>query len=254
MPPELPPPHKHLKFMSPLSEARATELIRFLANYAQGPVLDLGCGWGSLLLRLAQQAEALPGVGVDTDEEAIAHAQQSAAREGLSHRLEFVAADARDFSGKEYGAAVCIGASQIWSASLEMNQPLNYGGALDALRSVVPRGAPVVYGEGIWMTTPTDTAMAPLGGRPDELIMLPDLLDLATSRGFAIIRVHQATQDEWDEFESGYASAWAEWLATNPPDHPSYADVLARATGQRHAYFRGYRAVLGMAYLCLLAV
>lgn len=65
--------------------------------------------------------------------------------------------------------------------------------------------------------------------------------------------MHEASQDEWDTFESGYTARFARWLATHPSDHPDAADVRDRAARQRKAYFEGYRGVLGLAYLGLLA-
>jgi hypothetical protein len=98
---------------------------------------------------------------------------------------------------------VCIGASQVWGPPVEENQPLDYTAALSAIRAAVPRGARVVYGEGIWSGTPTPDAVAPLAGRLDELVSLAELIDLAVAQGFIPMAVHEAGIDEWDEFESG---------------------------------------------------
>ena len=115
---------------------------------------------------------------------------------------------------------VCIGASQVWGPPVEDNQPLDYSSALAALRAVVPRGARVVYGEGIWSSPPTATAVAPLAGRLDELVSLAELIDLAVAEGFVPVAVHEASIDEWDQFESGFSAGYARWLAAHDPDHP----------------------------------
>ncbi len=119
---------------------------------------------------------------------------------------------------------------------------------------MVERGARVVYGEGIWSRPPTPEAVAPLSGRLDELVALPDLVELAVTHGFARVAVHEASLDEWDVFESGYAAGWAVWLAEHNPHHPGAAEVRLRAARQRAGYLGGYRGVYGMAYLELLAV
>jgi hypothetical protein len=79
---------------------------------------------------------------------------------------------------------------------------------------MVERGAHVVFGEGVWSRPPTVKAVTPLSGRPDELVS----------------------------------------LAEHGLDHVDAAEVQKRATRQREAYYGGYRGVLGMAYLCLVAV
>lgn len=65
--------------------------------------------------------------------------------------------------------------------------------------------------------------------------------------------VHEATIDEWDEFESGYSTCYATWLAAHDPDDPDADEVRARARRQRDGYLHGYRGIMGMAYLQLLA-
>jgi len=243
-----------LVFMAPLSEARAGGLVRFLADGLTGTVLDLGCGWGELLLRVLAAAPGASGVGVDADEAAIARARAAAEERGLTDRASFVAGDARTDGPALADAVVCIGASQIWGAPVEANEPVAYAAALAALRSRVDRGGRVVYGEGIWSRPPTPEAAAPLSGRLDEMVPLVELVELAVAAGFAPVAVQEAGLDEWDAFESGYAARWATWLAEHGTDHPDAAAVLERAARQRAGYLGGYRGVLGLAYLSLLAV
>lgn len=129
-----------------------------------------------------------------------------------------------------------------------------YARALDAIRAKVDRGARVLYGEAIWSAAPTVLAMANLGGSSDEHLMLADLADLVAAAGFMPMAIHEASQAEWDEFESGYSAGYARWLAEHEPDHPDAAEVRERAASQRAGYLRGYRGVLGMAYFELVAV
>jgi cyclopropane fatty-acyl-phospholipid synthase-like methyltransferase len=46
------PLHQDLTFLSPLSEERAARLVGFLGGAGPATVLDVGCGWGELLLRV----------------------------------------------------------------------------------------------------------------------------------------------------------------------------------------------------------
>ncbi len=66
--------------------------------------------------------------------------------------------------------------------------------------------------------------------------------------------VHEASLDEWDEFESGYSARFGAWLASHDGDDPLAAEVAARAQRQRTAYLGGYRGILGLAYLHLIAL
>lgn len=251
---ELSAPYDDLDFLSPLSDTRAERLVGFMAPGLRGTVLDLGCGWAELLLRVLAAAPDATGVGVDVDEDAVEHGRGLAERRGLGDRVRLVAGDASGAAPSGADAAICVGASQIWGPPVEAGLPLDYASALAALRALVPRGGRVVYGEGIWSRPPTAAAVAPLGGRLDELVCLGELVELAVLHGFAPVSVQEADRDEWDEFESGYAACFARWLAEHEPDHPDTADVRERAARHRAAYLGGYRGTLGLAYLCLVAV
>ena len=62
--------HAGLTFNAPLSEERAGELVAALPISPGHHVLDLGCGWGELLLRILAAHPATTGTGVDSRPEA----------------------------------------------------------------------------------------------------------------------------------------------------------------------------------------
>jgi len=251
---EFAPLHDAMTFNSPLSEERATRLVDFMAEDLQGTVLDIGCGWGELLLRVVAAAPGAAGLGLDLDVAALEHGQTLAARRGLADRMTFVPGDAKETAPEQATAVISIGASHVWAASVDPSAPMDYAGALRAIRARVPRGARVVYGEAVWSSPPTAEAAAALGGRLDELITVADLVDLAVATGFVPAAVHEANLDEWDDFESKFSAAYAAWLVEHGLDAADADEVRARAQRQRDGYFRGYRGVMGLAYLQLIAV
>ena len=253
---ELAPLHEHMVFLSPLSEERANRLVSWLADGldAGATALDVGCGWGELSLRLAAAAPQADVVGVDLDEQSLEVARQRARARGLDQRTQFLTGDAASTGPDEVDALMAIGSSQVWGPDVEAKAPLAYASALAGMRDRVRPGGRVLYGEGVWTRSPTPAATAPLSGREDEFVALPDLVDLALEHGFAAVAVQEASQDEWDAFESGFTARFASWLADHGSDHPDADEVRARARAQRDAYFRGYRGILGLAYLQLLAV
>jgi SAM-dependent methyltransferase len=250
----LAPPHQDLTFMTALSGARADTLVAFLAADLPGQVADIGCGWAELLLRVVAAAPDCRGVGVDLDADAIRHGQSLAQQRGLADRVSLLAADALSAAPAQSDAVICIGSTHVWSEAPDLESPLDYAGALRAIRSRVGRGSRVVYGDGIWSAPPTPAATAALGGRADEFVDLGTLVQLATDSGFAVMAVHEASLDEWDEFESGYTACYARWLTEHEPDDPDADEVRARARRQQERYLHGYRGILGLAYLQLVAV
>jgi cyclopropane fatty-acyl-phospholipid synthase-like methyltransferase len=251
--PTFTPLHDDLTFLAPLSEDRAARLVSFLAGGHPSSVLDLGCGWAELLLRVLEATPGATGTGIDLDHHALATAREVAERRGVVHRVSFEARDARELHGT-FDAVTCIGASQIWGAAVEDNQPLDYVAALTALRELLPRGGRLVYGEGIWSSAPTPEATASLSGRDDEYVPLGQFVELAETHGFAVMAAHEASLDEWDVFESGFTAGYARWLAEHEPDDPGADEVRQMAARQHAAYYGGYRGVLGLAYLELVAL
>jgi len=253
--PQFAPSYEDLKFMTPLSQERADRLVAFaIEGLTQGTVLDLGCGWAELLLQVVAAAPAAHGLGVDSDPQAINHARVLAVDRGLTHRVTL---EARELSPDELPSAdviICVGASQIWSPPAEANEPLGYRAALRAIRAMLPSGARAIYGEAIWSQTPNQAAADPLSGRLDEFISLRELVALTVEEGFQPVSLGEATVDEWDVFESGFSAKFAKWLAQHPSDDPDAAAVRTRVAEQRGGYLGGYRGVLGMAYLGLIAV
>jgi hypothetical protein len=85
---------------------------------------------------------------------------------------------------------------------------------------------------------------------PDSLPDLAGLVDLALTAGFRPLKIETANQDEWDAFESGYLADWEHWLHQTP-NTPQAEEIRAKADTHRTNWFRGYRTVLGFAYLTL---
>ena len=69
---ELPPRGTRLTFHGPLSEARAARIVARLTGIGPRTVLDIGCGWGELMLRILAAIPDAAGLGLDTDERDLA--------------------------------------------------------------------------------------------------------------------------------------------------------------------------------------
>lgn len=247
-------PWRDLVFMSPLSESRAARLAAFVAHEGPATVVDVGCGWAELLLQVVALSPGTSAVGIDTDPAAIAHARELAAARGVSDRVTLTTADAAHATPARADAVICIGATHAWAPPRGPDDPLHYETALTRIRALLPVGGRVVYGDGVWSVPPTPAAVAALGGRDDELLPVDEVGDVAARSGFALHSAAEASLDEWDAFEAGYTARFDRWLAEHGDAHPDATAVRARAEEQRDRYRRGYRGVLGFAYLELIAV
>ena len=126
---------------------------------------------------------------------------------------------------------------------------------LTALRRLVTPGGRVLLGEGFWQRPPTVAELAAMwpGITAGELLDLAQIADLVVAAGFRPAWIETATEAEWQEFESGYQADEEEWLAAHP-DHPEAAEIRQRVDEHRSHWLRGYRGLLGFAYLTLIPV
>ncbi|WLW53634.1 SAM-dependent methyltransferase [Streptomyces sp. YU58] len=246
------PPHlTRLTFHGPLSETRATTLIRRLAATKPTTVLDIGCGWGEFMLRVLEAVPQATAVGLDLREEDLARGRRDATARGLADRADFVAESALGTTRTPADLVLCLGAGQALSTA---EPPHHTDEALRELRRLVTDGGRVLFGEGFWQRTPTPAELS--GMWPDasagEHYDLARLVDAAVAAGFRPEWTETANLDEWEEFESGYQADTEIWLASNS-DHPLAAETRTRLDRHR-AQWLTYRGVLGYAYLTLVPV
>ncbi|WP_030678990.1 SAM-dependent methyltransferase [Streptomyces sp. NRRL B-1347] len=254
---DAPPRLTRLTFHGPLSEARAARMVARVAGAlraAERPtVLDLGCGWGELTLRLLAAVPTATAVGVDLNEEDLERGRALARARGLADRVEFASESATDTARGPADVVLCLSSGHALCPADAA--PPYTAGALRALRRLVRPGGRVVLGEGFWQRTPTAAELAAMwpDARTDEHLYLGDLTDAAVAAGFRPEWVETASDEEWEEFEAAYLADVEVWLAANP-SHPRAARARERADRHRAIWLRGYRRVLGTAYLTLVPV
>jgi len=234
-----------LTFHGPLSDARADRLVTRLSRTSPSTVLDVGCGWGELLLRLLAACPTARGVGLDVNEDDLARGRAAAEARGLDDRVSFVAADASGAEPEMADVVMCVGSSHSLSEDL--------GGALATLRSLVRPGGRVLLGEGFFRRAPTRVELASMwpDASADDHPPLSNLVDAAVAAGFRPEWIETAGRGEWEDFESGYLADVEEWLVANP-GHAEAADTQAMADAHRQRWLQGYGDVLGQAYLTLI--
>jgi SAM-dependent methyltransferase len=236
-----PPPERYslLHFNAPLSSSRADAIARAIAGDEPRTVLDLGCGWGELLLRIVAACSTATGLGIDSDAELIARARANAEARGLTDRVEFIAA-AAPTEHEPADIVICVGADHAYGSQSD---------ALKVLFDLVNPGGLLLFGSGFWEQAPTPGQAASVGLEPDSLSDLADLVDLAMSIGFRPLAIHTANRDEWEQFESGFLADREQWLRRH--GGPDAEEIRATADAHRTGWLRGYRGILGFAYLTL---
>ncbi|GAA1862250.1 class I SAM-dependent methyltransferase [Asanoa iriomotensis] len=231
-----------LDFNGPLSAHRADRLAADLAARRPATVVDVGCGWGELLLRVLAAAPEARGVGIDSHGPYVVRGRANAAARGLGDRVSFVDGPAAAHADPA-DVVLNIGAYHAFG---------DLDAGLRAVRGLVNPGGRVLFGAEFWEHPPPAERLARMwpGATADDCDDLAGLVDRAIAAGFRPLRIETVTADEWAEFESGLAADGEEWLLTHA-DHPEAADLRSRLDNQRNTWLRGHRGVLGFAYLTL---
>jgi cyclopropane fatty-acyl-phospholipid synthase-like methyltransferase len=229
-----------MRWNTPLSEAHASDLLDQLDVAGAQTILDLGCGWGELLIRAVAPRSGDPsrrtGVGVDRDEALLERGRRSAARRGLGDAVRFVPGAAERWD-QPAQRVLCIGAGHAWGGDAQ---------ALAALTAVVEPGGRLLFGDGCWERAPTSAAAELFG---TDVLALPELARAAGDAGWRVLHLSTADQREWDEFESTWRAGREQWLAAHG-DQPQAPEVRAELDALLAEYLV-YRGVLGFAYLVL---
>src|ERR1019366_2430968 len=229
---DLPTSLTRLAFHGPLSEARAARLIGRLTQAHAATVLDIGCGWGELMLRILAAAPDAIRVGLDTGEGDLARGRDNAKTRGLEDRVTFVRASGVGITRGPADLVLCVGASHALS---DAQPPEHTAAALPALRRLVTAGGRGLLGDGFWHRPPAGADLAGMGpgASAGEYHDLAGLVDLAVDAGFRPAWIETASLQEWEDFESGYQYDEEEWLATHhhPPRGPRGPGAGGRGPG-----------------------
>jgi len=230
--------YSRMRWNTPLSEDHATLLLERLALTGCENVLDLGCGWGELLLRAIADVPSATGIGVDSNPWVVERGRRLAADRQLSERVSYLAADATGWTAAA-DRVLCIGASHAWGGSAK---------ALRALAHLVRPAGRLLFGAGCWDTpTPSETARTMFG---EEVLPLGKLVEEAVAAGWRVLHLSTADQREWDDFEATWRAGRQEWLLVHSDDERA-GQVRAKVDSQVRDYVGVYRGVLGFAYLIL---
>jgi len=205
--------HGDMDVMNPIPAAKLDEVVGVLDLAPGARVLDLGCGRGDLLRRIASRY-AIEGVGVDL-------LQAARFDDG---GITFVQADFDSFRTDEPFDLVCgVGAAP-----------------LGVLRRHVRTGGLILYGEGYWRQRPSADYLDALDATEDELT---DYDTLAASDG--LLWAATASVEDFDRYEDGWA-ANGERYAAEHPGEPGVEEFLAWIRNGRRRYVElGGRETLG---------
>lgn len=183
-------------FNCPLSTEKADRLVEQLELAHNCYVVDVGCGEGEFLIRVAERYE-IAGFGLDKNSDLIELANGKAKQRIPGKNVSFICQDAQLFAGKEQKAnlIVCIGSEFI------------FGGYRQALQYLSPYSVDegiFLMGTVFWQQEPCSEYLNLMEGKNPHFDYLTTV-DIAIEEGFIPLYLCRSSEDEWDDFESRYA-------------------------------------------------
>jgi cyclopropane fatty-acyl-phospholipid synthase-like methyltransferase len=233
--------HGDRPFHDPLDPAVVDEVLAFASLGPGDRALDLGCGPGELLVRLAERT-GCGGLGVDLAAAQIDEARRRAATRAPQAGLEFVAGDAGAVEG-EFALSACVGSTHA------------LGGLDDALARMAQLTLPdghVLLGDGFWARDPTDEYLQALGGATrDELPDFAGLVRAGDRHGLTAVHVRVASEADWDRYEWTLIANGERFLAEHA-DAPEADELRAWVGAARDRITApGGRGTMGFALVLL---
>jgi SAM-dependent methyltransferase len=225
-------------YNAPLSPESVAWLCKALKVREKAHVVDLGCGWGQLLIDIVLHLPHSTGTGYDSDHFLIEHATAEASTIAVEDRITFSVGDCNQVT-EHSDVLICMGSTQAWAcledALLSFKQTLHPEGQL-------------IIGVPYWEKPPSDAACHALGTTQDGLPTEISLRTLVTESGFDITGFRASTLAEWDAFEIAWCASRVIWLRENA-NHPDFARFAEQLEKHRTMWLDGYRTYLGFAVI-----
>lgn len=230
--------HTNHLICNPTDESKLNELVELLRLPASARVVDIACGKGELLCRLAARYRAL-GIGVDISPYEIATARARVKARALDDLIEIVEGNGAEFQLAEESrdATFCVGASWIWSG---------HRGTLEALSRWTKPGGLVCVGEPFKIRDPDPDYAAADPKLAAELVPHHRNVEIAIELGLVPLYAIVSSEDDWDRYQWLQHHA-AEMYAVDHPEDPDVSELLERNRRDRDLYLRWGRSTVGWA-------
>ncbi|MBN1632523.1 MAG: class I SAM-dependent methyltransferase [Thermoleophilia bacterium] len=231
--------HREHVVCNPTSEEKLARLVELLRLPGNAQVVDIACGKGEFLIRLAN-AYGVSGVGIDLSPFHIADAKRGLEARAPSAGITFAQMDGAEFKPGEphsLDLASCIGASWVFGGHAD---------TLEALIGMVKPGGWVIVGEPYWLQEPSEEYLEASGVAKADFGSHSANAEAGERLGLDLVHTIVSDKDDWDRYEGLQWFSTGEYAHTHPGD-PDVAEVVERVSKARAAYLRWGRDTIGWA-------
>lgn len=231
--------HREHVVCNPTSEEKLSYLVELLRLPTNAQVVDIACGKGEFLIRLAE-AYGASGIGIDISPFYIADAKRRLKVRASSAGITFTQMNGVDFKPDQpcsLDLASCIGASWVFGG---------HANTLEALSSMVKPGGWVIVGEPYWKREPSEDYLEASGISREDFGSHSSNAEAGEQQGLNLVHTIVSSKDDWDRYEGLQWFATAEYSRSHPNDL-DLTDVVERVSKAKAVYLRWGRDSLGWA-------
>lgn len=195
--------HHGMRICNPMSHGDVDRVVELLEPAPGESVLDIACGHGELLIRMAELAP-VRGVGVDLSPWVLQRARQEAARRIPDGSVRWMLGNAHDLPGERYDIVTCIGASWIWHG---------FAGTLAAMAERLDAGGRIAIADlrlrnGVDLSEILETYGRVLTAEEQGVAL--------EEHGFEVIERLDPGMESWNAYQQRIAESAADWQLTHP--------------------------------------
>jgi SAM-dependent methyltransferase len=231
--------HQRHSVMNPVDETKLERLYDLLELKPNARVIDIGCGKGEMLIRLAEKYD-IKGLGIDKSPYCIREAQKRKHQRIPQANLTFLEMDGAQYNPetREYSdLTMCIGATWIYGG---------YKNTIRALCGMTRAPGFVVVGEPFWRTNPPKEYLQSEGLSADSFDTHHGNVRTGESEGLRLVFTIVSSKEDWDRSEGLHWTSAAEYALAHPED-TDLEELQARDSKERESYLRWGRDTLGWA-------
>ena len=230
--------HRHQVF-NPMGMTKFEGLMRSLRLQKGSKILDMACGSGEYLVRLAE-LYGISGVGVDRSHAFIVRCRENMKARTPGSDLKFIEMDGASYEpggDGPFDLSMCIGAEWIYKGTI---------GTIRAMKAFTKDGGLVAIGSPYWLKEPSEEYLKLTGIKREDYGDFSTPLRLGEAEGMSCVNIVASDPDDWDHYETLQWLAVDEYIRENPqdPDNPE----LRRISHEfKEHYLRGGREYMNWA-------
>lgn len=231
--------HKKHLICNPMNKDRLEGLFSLLDLKPSTTILDIACGKGELLIRLAELYN-ISGTGVDISPYCIKDCENKKNVRIPDSDIKFLQMDGAKYvpeNNELFDLTMCIGASWIYNG---------FKGTINALKKMTKPGGMIIAGEPYWLEEPDNKYLKMSGIKKDEFNSHYKNVDVGEKVGLTCIYTLASSHDDWDHYETLQWWSAYDYITANPDD-PDNSELLDKINKSKMEYLLYGRDTLGWA-------